>query len=80
MASANLDALVPAWFACRRLRITQQTLNYWRSTGKLVPANRDGGGRPQYRYRDVLAAEQQTRESPNSRRGCRHHTAAPEPA
>lgn len=65
---ADPDTLVPAWFACRQLGITKQTLNWWRAAGRLVPARRDSAGRPLYRYREVAEAEKATRNHHNSRR------------
>lgn len=74
--AADLDVLVPAWFACRRLGVTKQTFGYWRTSGKVKQATDeagrpkvDGRGSPLYRYGDVVAAERATRRSPNSRRG-----------
>ncbi len=60
----NPDVRVPAWFAIKRLGITKQTFNYWRTSGK-VTADDNG----EYRWGDVLAAEKATRTNPNSRRG-----------
>lgn len=64
----GLDAQVPAWFICRQLQITKQTLNWWVTSGKLSPA---GGrpGAPLYRYGDACEVERQTRRSGKSRRG-----------
>ena len=58
------DVRVPAWFAIKRLGVTKQTFNYWRTTGKITP---DGNG--EYRWGDVVRVEAEMRKSPNSRRG-----------
>jgi hypothetical protein len=68
---ADLDVLVPAWFACRQLGVTKQTFGHWVRTGKVTPVAPGEDGHPRYRYGDVLEAERQTRRSPNSRRGAR---------
>lgn len=60
----NLDVRVPAWFAIKRLGVTKQTFNYWRSTGKITP---DDNG--EYRWGDVLEVELVMRKSAKSRRG-----------
>lgn len=60
----NPDVRVPPWFAIKRLGVTKQTFNYWRSTGKITP-NEAG----KYRWGDLLEVEAAMRNSPNSRRG-----------
>jgi hypothetical protein len=60
----NPDVRVPAWFAIKRLGVTKQTFNYWRTTGRITP---DDAG--EYRWGDVLQVELDMRRSPNSRRG-----------
>lgn len=60
----NHDVRVPAWFAIKRLQVTKQTFNYWRSSGKLTA---DDNG--EYRWGDVLEVELAMRKSANSRRG-----------
>lgn len=66
--AADLDVLVPGWFACRRLGIKKQTLRYWVTSGKLSPRRHDPAGRPLYRYGDVVAVEKATRDSRMSSR------------
>lgn len=67
MANANLDTLVPAWFACRLTGVPKQTFHSWVASGKLRPVH--GHGRhARYRYRDVLQVERQTRRHPKSHR------------
>lgn len=67
----DMDALVPAWFACRRLGVSKQTFRSWVSSGKLTPVAGSGSGHPQYRYGDVLAVERETRNSRKSSRNPR---------
>lgn len=77
MEQTGLDAQVPGWFVCRQLEITKQTFNYWVSSGKLAPVNRDANGRPLYRYGDACEVERQTRRSGRSRRGTRLASRSP---
>jgi hypothetical protein len=58
------DTRVPGWFAIKRLGVTKQTFNYWRTSGKITP---DDNG--EYRWGDVIQVELDMRNSPNSRRG-----------
>lgn len=60
----NPDVRVPAWFAIKRLGVTKQAFNYWRTAGKITP-DRNGN----YRWGDLLEVEAATRNNPNSRRG-----------
>ena len=56
----DFDALLSAPLAAARLGTSRQMLNYWRTTGRLVVAERRGG-HPMYRLRDLLVAEAATR-------------------
>jgi hypothetical protein len=60
--------LVPAWFAAKRMGVSRQVVNYWRTSGRLPVADKDDKGRPLYRWGDVLEAERQTRRTANSSR------------
>ncbi|QSB15244.1 hypothetical protein JQS43_02445 [Natronosporangium hydrolyticum] len=66
--SLDMDALVPAWFACRLLGIPKQTFRSWVSSGKLTPVADADDGHPLYRYGDVLEVERATRQSRKSSR------------
>lgn len=60
----NLDVRVPPWFAIKRLNVTKQTFNYWRTSGKITPDDKG-----EYRWGDLLEVELRMRKSPMSRRG-----------
>lgn len=70
----DYDALVPAWFAAKRMNVSPQVFNYWRKSGKVHQAVRDGKpavddqGNALYRYGDVLAADVSARRSGKSHR------------
>lgn len=65
---------LPAFIVARKLGVSRQLLHSWVRSGKLHPADWGRDGRPLYRPLDAAHIEQQTRRSPNSRRGSRHHT------
>ncbi len=59
----NFDARLTPAQAALVLQVSRQLVNYWRTTGKIVP---DDTGR--YRYGDLLTAERDTRRSTKSSR------------
>lgn len=69
----NLDARLTPQLAALAAKVTKQTFNYWRASGKVAVGD-DG----LYRLGDVLAVEAQTRRSPNSRRGPRRPASGPD--
>jgi DNA-binding transcriptional MerR regulator len=61
------DTKLPAHLAAAMVGVSRQLVNYWRTSGKLKPVDRDGR-RPLYRLGDILQVERSTRHSPQSHR------------
>lgn len=63
----DLDAKLPAHLAAAMVGVSRQLINYWRTSGKLKPIDREGR-QPLYRLGDLFEVEQETRRSPQSHR------------
>ena len=63
----DLEARVTASQAARAMRISKQLFNYWRSQGLVAPVG-ERGGRPVYRFGDVVDVERRMRRNPRSSR------------
>lgn len=62
------DAKLPAFMIARKLRVSRQLVNYWRTSGKLAQAGEGADGRPLYRLLDAAVLEAKMRNDPKSSR------------
>lgn len=68
------DDLLPAAIAAQKAGVSKQLFNYWRSSGKVKPAE-VVNGHPVYRLGDVRKVERVMRRSSQSRRQPTAHAA-----
>jgi DNA-binding transcriptional MerR regulator len=64
----NLDAHLRASQAALLARVSRQTFNYWRKSGKIAQVGTDKNGHALYRAGDVLVVERDMRNAKQSSR------------